>query len=62
MVKSEKNTLKCTCKSFEYAGICLRSVAVAKHDSLLKEFLEQVKSNQRKGNKFCSSNGLVGVG
>ena len=30
-------------------------------NSLLKKFLEQVKSNRRKGNKFCSSNGLAGV-
>ena len=62
VVKSEKNTLKCNCKSFEYTCVCSHSVAVAERDSFLKTFLGQVKSNRRKGNKFCSSNGLAGVG
>ena len=63
VVKSEKNTLNTLTnyKGFEYACICSHSVAVAERDSLLKGFLEQVKSNRRKGNKFCSSNGLAGV-
>ena len=62
MVKSEKNTLKCNCKGFAYTCICSYSVTVAERDSLLKEFLEQAKPNRRKGNKFCSSNSLPGVG
>ena len=62
VVKSGKNTLKCNCQGFEYACICSHSVAVAERDSFLKEFLEQVKPNRRRGNKFCSSNGLAGVG
>ena len=62
MVKSEKNTLNCNCKGFEYACICSHTVAVVERDRLLKEFLDQVKSNRRKGNKFCSSNYLAGVG
>ena len=62
VVKSEKKKLKCNCKGFEYVCVCPHSVAVAERDSFLKEFLEQVKSNRRKGNKFCSSNGLAGVG
>ena len=62
VVKSEKTTLKCNCKGFEYACVCSHTVAVAERDSLLKEFLEQVKSDWPKGNKFCSSNGLAGIG
>ena len=61
VVKSEKNTLKCNCKGFEYACICPHSMTVAEGGSLVKEFLEQVKSNRREGNKFCCSNGVVGV-
>ena len=53
---------RCNCKGFEYACVCLHSVAVAERDCLPKEFVEQVKSNRRKGNKLCSSNGLTGVG
>ena len=62
MVKLEKNTLTCNCKGFEYACVCSHSVAVSERDSLLKEFLEQVKSNRRKGSMFYSSNGSAGVG
>ena len=62
VVKSEKKKLKCNCKGFEYVCVCPHSVAVAERDSFLKEFLEQVKSNRRKGNKFCSFNGLAGAG
>ena len=62
MVKSEKNTLKCKCKGFEYACICSCNEVVAERDSLLNEFLEQVKSNRRKRNKSCSSDWLAGVG
>ena len=62
IIKSEKNTLKCNCKCFEYACVCSHSVVVAERDSLLKESLELVKSNRRKGSKFHSSNGLPGVG
>ena len=61
VVKSEKNTLKCNCKGFEYACICSHSMTVAEGGSLVKEFLEQVKSNRREGNTFCCSNSLVGV-
>ena len=62
VVKSEKKKLKCNCKGFEYVCVCSHSVNVAERDSFLKEFLEQVKSNRRKGNKFCSFNGLAGAG
>ena len=62
VVKSEKNTLNCNYKGFEYACICSHAVAVVERDRLLKKFLDQVKSNRRKGNKFCSSNYLASVG
>ena len=62
IIKSEKNTLKCNCKCSEYACVCSHSVVVAERDSLLKESLELVKSNRRKGNKFHSSNSLPGAG